>query len=652
MTIVFSDLKGSTAMGEKLDSESLREVMTRYFDAMSAELEKHGGVVEKFIGDAIMAVFGLPKLHEDDALRAVRAAADMQRAQAVLNDELERHWGVRLTVRTGVNTGAGRRRRPDKRAAARHGGRRERRRASGAGRRRAGGAARRPDLPSRARLRGRRAGRAARAEGEVRACTRVPPLSVREDAERPRRLDAPMVGRDAELELLHAALEEATAERRCRLVTVIGEAGVGKSRLIDEFVRSVEGRGVVPPWAVSRVRRRHYVLAARRGCSSSLRDPRARLDGGSTSEAVRAVRRRRSRSARRLRDRAVAGAVHASRSSSGEPASCSRRSRVPGLSRALRGRALGRGDVPRPHQARRRRSRKTRRSSSCARRGTSSSSASRSGRQGPERSASSSSASREEEAAAVAENLLGRTGLDDRVRVSRGRGRRRQSALRRAAPVDADRRRSDRVRGRLLARGAGYRPRGRSADDPGTPGRAPRLSRSGRTDPHRACLCHRTRVRQGRRELPRSGPRPRRSRRTARRAYREAACSSGPLALAGGGGVPLPSHPHPRHGVRRDSQARPSDLPRAVRRVGGQRQPRRRYRVRGDPRLPPRAGPPLSRRSWARSTITAVISASMPRGASPRRGPALTAAATCLRPRTCCDAQASSIQSTTYVAWS
>src|ERR687898_205516 len=105
VTIVFSDLKGSTAMGEKLDSESLREVMTRYFDAMSAELERHGGVVEKFIGDAIMAVFGLPKLHEDDALRAVRAAADMQATQERLNDELERNWGVRLTVRTGVNTG-------------------------------------------------------------------------------------------------------------------------------------------------------------------------------------------------------------------------------------------------------------------------------------------------------------------------------------------------------------------------------------------------------------------------------------------------------------------------------------------------------------------------------------------------------------------
>ncbi len=80
MSIVFSDLKGSTSMGEKLDSESLREVMTRYFDAMRVELERHGGVVEKYIGDAIMAVFGLPTLHEDDALRAVRAAAGMQEA--------------------------------------------------------------------------------------------------------------------------------------------------------------------------------------------------------------------------------------------------------------------------------------------------------------------------------------------------------------------------------------------------------------------------------------------------------------------------------------------------------------------------------------------------------------------------------------------
>ena len=83
VTIVFSDLKGSTSLGEQLDSEALREVMTRYFDEMSLALEKHGGTVEKFIGDAIMAVFGMPIAHEDDALRAVRAALEMKERLAV-----------------------------------------------------------------------------------------------------------------------------------------------------------------------------------------------------------------------------------------------------------------------------------------------------------------------------------------------------------------------------------------------------------------------------------------------------------------------------------------------------------------------------------------------------------------------------------------
>ena len=241
VTIVFSDLKGSTSMGERLDSESLREVMTRYFDTMRAELEQHGGVVEKFIGDAVMAVFGLPKLHEDDALRAVRAAAGMQRALEELNDELDQQWGVRLANRTGVNTGevvAG-------------------------------------DPTSGQRLvTGDAVNVAARLEqaaderevllGDltyrlVRDFVDVEPVQplelkgksepvpayrlvgVREGAERPRRLDAPMVGRDRELEQLSVMLGEAVDARRCRLVTVVGEAGVGKSRLIDEFVRSVEG---------------------------------------------------------------------------------------------------------------------------------------------------------------------------------------------------------------------------------------------------------------------------------------------------------------------------------------------------------------------------------------------------------------------------
>ena len=75
-----SDLKGSTALGERLDPESLREVLTRYFDEMRAVFESHGGTIEKIIGDAIVAVFGLPFRHDDDALRAVEAAAETQRA--------------------------------------------------------------------------------------------------------------------------------------------------------------------------------------------------------------------------------------------------------------------------------------------------------------------------------------------------------------------------------------------------------------------------------------------------------------------------------------------------------------------------------------------------------------------------------------------
>src|SRR5437763_14698220 len=90
VSIVFCDVTGSTALGEKLDPESLRHVMARYFEAMRAAIERHGGTVEKFIGDAVMAVFGVPVVHEDDALRAARAAIDMREGLAGLNEELER----------------------------------------------------------------------------------------------------------------------------------------------------------------------------------------------------------------------------------------------------------------------------------------------------------------------------------------------------------------------------------------------------------------------------------------------------------------------------------------------------------------------------------------------------------------------------------
>src|SRR5918999_2924635 len=105
VTVLFCDVTGSTALGERLDPESQRAVMSSYFEGMREVLERHGGTVEKFIGDAVMAVFGIPNVHEDDALRAVRAAAEMREALAALNEQLERERGVRIQVRVGVNTG-------------------------------------------------------------------------------------------------------------------------------------------------------------------------------------------------------------------------------------------------------------------------------------------------------------------------------------------------------------------------------------------------------------------------------------------------------------------------------------------------------------------------------------------------------------------
>ena len=105
VTIAISDLKGSTALGEKLDPESVFGILALYFDAMRLIFESHGGTIEKIIGDAIVAVFGLTATGDDDALRAVRAAAETQVALGVLNEQLDRRWGVRLVNRTGIATG-------------------------------------------------------------------------------------------------------------------------------------------------------------------------------------------------------------------------------------------------------------------------------------------------------------------------------------------------------------------------------------------------------------------------------------------------------------------------------------------------------------------------------------------------------------------
>src|SRR6201982_363850 len=95
VTVLFCDVTGSTAPGERIDPESLRNVMARYFETAKGAIERHGGTVEKFIGDAVMAVFGVPVVHEDDALRAVRAAFEMRDALPELG----------LQGRIGVMTG-------------------------------------------------------------------------------------------------------------------------------------------------------------------------------------------------------------------------------------------------------------------------------------------------------------------------------------------------------------------------------------------------------------------------------------------------------------------------------------------------------------------------------------------------------------------
>ena len=240
VTVVFADITGSTALGEQVDPELLRRVLERYFDQMRRILEHHGGTVEKFIGDAIMAVFGIPHLHEDDALRAVRAAAEMRDRLAELNEQLEIDYGMRLQARMGVASGevvAGDPGRGDwfvTGDAVNVAERLERSAAPG-------------EI-----LVAEETSRLARDAVEVEP---LGPLVVKGKAEplRPyrllnvmpgapahaRRSDSPMVGRVGELELLRQAFGRAVSERACHFFTVLGAAGVGKSRLLAEFLEGM-----------------------------------------------------------------------------------------------------------------------------------------------------------------------------------------------------------------------------------------------------------------------------------------------------------------------------------------------------------------------------------------------------------------------------
>ena len=224
VTALFCDVAGSTALGERLDPEALRAVMAAYFTSMRTVIERHGGTVEKFIGDAVMAVFGVPELHEDDALRAVRAAAEMR-------IELER---LQIPARIGVNTGE-----------VVVGGE---------------GMVSGDTVNVAARLeQAAEAGQVLIGESTyalVRDAVKVEPVKpvaakgksepvvawrlVSVDATAPgfaRRMDAPLIGRESESLLLAEAYQRGLREQRCHLFTVMGVAGAGKSRLISEFLR-------------------------------------------------------------------------------------------------------------------------------------------------------------------------------------------------------------------------------------------------------------------------------------------------------------------------------------------------------------------------------------------------------------------------------
>ena len=245
VTVLFSDVVGSTSLGEQLDPEALSQVMTEYFGAMRPIVERHGGTLAKFIGDAVLAVFGIPTLHEDDALRALGAAVEMRTEVGRLNPELERRFGVTISTRTGVNTGpvAGLGLLPDRNFVAGD---------------TANVAARLQQLAEGGEiLIGERTYRlvshAADAEllppvklkGKAAPVTVYRLREIRSGEAFPRRLQASIVGRERERQLLADAWKRVAADRAPHLFTLLGAAGVGKSRLADEFLASLDGAVVV-----------------------------------------------------------------------------------------------------------------------------------------------------------------------------------------------------------------------------------------------------------------------------------------------------------------------------------------------------------------------------------------------------------------------
>jgi class 3 adenylate cyclase/tetratricopeptide (TPR) repeat protein len=248
VTVLFSDIVDSTRLGDQRDIELSNLVLSRFYDEARHVLEQYEGTVEKFIGDAVVGIFGVPSLHEDDALRAVRAAIELRTALVGLNGELERDHDVHVRIRTAVNTGA---------VVVTEGA---------AGRSQPTVLGDAIDVASRLQheaepdeiLIGEATYRLVRDHVTAEP---VQPLRLRGKGQpvtawrlrsleppirhRPRRFAAPMVGRDHDLDAVLAFFERATSQRSCHLVMVLGEAGVGKTRLVEELERRIEQRAAV-----------------------------------------------------------------------------------------------------------------------------------------------------------------------------------------------------------------------------------------------------------------------------------------------------------------------------------------------------------------------------------------------------------------------
>jgi DNA-binding SARP family transcriptional activator/tetratricopeptide (TPR) repeat protein len=231
VTVLFCDV---TAVGTELDPESLRRLTVLGFDGLLPVLERHGAMIERSLGGAVAAIFGIPLVHEDDALRAARAAAEMRDRLVRLREELDQHWGAWLELRAGIGTG-------------------EVVTGSDGGQPYATG-----DAVQAALGLCQSAG-----PGELLMDERTRRLvrdlvDVDETGEHARlvlvrphatgfvsRFDSPMVGRERERRRMHDAFEQAMADRSCQLFTILGTPGVGKSRLVREFVDDVDAEAVV-----------------------------------------------------------------------------------------------------------------------------------------------------------------------------------------------------------------------------------------------------------------------------------------------------------------------------------------------------------------------------------------------------------------------